>query len=95
MAEPEREGWGDLRCLPPTKHFPMFVNLCDQVTVIADDHHRVAARPQFGAQGLVLAALLGPVVDAAVTKDADVRLVEEIGHAARFGDFTLGIVGQA
>ncbi len=74
---------------------PLPGDLLGHILVVPDDDYLVAARLQFGAQGFVPAALFGLVVDRAVAEDAYVRLVKEIGHAARCGDFALGIVGQA
>jgi|GEM_PF-1775746 len=70
-------------------------NLFFERAVVADDDHAVAARPQLFPQRGVGAALFRFVVDAAIAKDADVRRVEKVGHAARFRDGVLRVIRQA
>jgi hypothetical protein len=69
--------------------------LLPQVLVVAQGNYSVAVPQKLRAQLAILGSLGGIVVHCAVAEDADVGIVEEVGHAAGLGEGFLGLIGKA
>ncbi len=70
-------------------------NLVCERLVITDDDDAVTPAHQFTADFPVAGGLRGLVMDGAIAANADIRVVEEIRNAARFGNGLLGFIRKA
>ncbi len=72
----------------------MFRNLFLKGSIVPNRDDAIAAINQFTADVHVTCSLGRLVVDGAIAEDADVRRVEEVCEAMRFGDGPLRFIGQ-
>jgi hypothetical protein len=81
--------------LERSEYLWMLHDLLSEVAIRTDGKHAIAPLRQLASHHLIPGCLLWVIMHRPVTKNTDVRGVEKIWNAARFGNRLLCLVRQA